>query len=230
MKKRGHITSKDLERAESRILRQLYYQVNKIFSSPSNQAIPPRVLSYYQEFMMSLDQYLNDKQILLKEKSSVLPFHVYLLVQKLDIFKHLLPKIALDYFKMFIEPIDLTNICFILDEFYLDKSAMIGEVIAQGIVLLEAYYSKKAVFDNIPTKFYTRIKKYRREFKLIFQETIDIVKVFSFLSNKSTENTVDSESSEFKEIKQQIDHLTNFKSFHQSNIEVNSTHLENIND
>lgn len=222
MKKRGHITSKDLERAESRILKQLYSQLIDNVSSSPDQAIPSRVLPYYQEFILSLDQYLNDNQKALKEKSSSLPFHVYLLVQKLEIFKHLLPKIALDYFKMFIEPVDLSNLCFILDQFYLDKSALVGEVIAQGIILLEAYYLKKAVFDKIPTKFYTRIKKYRRELKPIFQDIVNNLNLEYSSCIDSNEIKDNSISPEFKDIKQRIDNLTLFNN-HDSSDEDGSS-------
>ena len=178
LKSRGHITTKDIERAESRILRQLYSQLTHFDETKDEHKIfPHRVLSYYQDFINTIDQHLYDRHKTLLDKHGRVPFHAYLLAQKIDIFKRLLPKIALDYFKSFIEPDDLSLLETIIDQFYDDKSAMVGELIAQGIILLELFFNKQASLENIPTKFLTRVKKYRHElippFQKIFEECIE---------------------------------------------------------
>ncbi len=160
---KGHITSKDIERAEGRILRQLYNQtvgLNEELKLDKNLPI----LTYYKEFMNQMDYYLNDKYKKLLKKKSVLPFHVYQLVQKIALMKKILPKVAIDYFKIYIEPEDFVNLEYIIDKFYQEKNAMVGELISQSIILLENYYNKTAQLVDMPQKFMTRIKKYRSEF------------------------------------------------------------------
>ena len=173
LKNRGHITSKDVDRAESRILRQIYSQMYSSEDLEKRSVFPKRVLSYYQEYMISLDLYLNENQRKLQLKQQNLPFHVYVLTQKTAILKKILPKIALDYFKMYIEPNDLEVLKAVIDDFYYNKNAIVGELKTQGIIILEKYYGNDAIInEHLPTKFFTRVRKYRLEFGPVFSEII----------------------------------------------------------
>lgn len=188
---KGHITSKDIERAEGRILRQLYNQtfgINK--SNNLDKKFPSQVLTYYREFMKHLDLYLNQKQRKLQAKKDVLPFHVYQLIQKIELMKKILPKVAMDYFKMYIEPEDFVNLESIIDDFYKDKNAMIGELVCQSIILLENYFDKQAQLINMPQKFMTRIKKYRLEFSTEFSLLKDQVTCSYQSGNESADDDI----------------------------------------
>ena len=202
---KGHITSKDVERAENRILRQLYQQVYQADQEEeTNQAnIPGRVLCYYQEFMKDFTIHLNERQRKLLEKHGVLPFHIYLLVQKIAILKRILPKVALDYFNIYIEPKDRENINMVIDTFYENRSAVVGELMTQGIVILEEYYQKTAcVPEQAPTKFFTRLRKYRLEFGPQYKELIE--KLTEILEESVEDSAI------VTEIKGQIHNLTDF--------------------
>jgi hypothetical protein len=204
LKKRGHITSKDIDRAESRILRQMYSQESE---SESQNKMPTRVLAYYQEFMQNMDQYLNKRQKKMAEINPQLPFHVYLLIQKIAILKKILPKIAMDYFQLYIEHKDLVKLGKILDTFYEQRPGMVGELLAQGIVLLEQYYQKEASLESVPTKVLTRVRKYRLEFGPEFKE------IFNNMNQEQTykvENITENESELVTDIKEQITALTDF--------------------
>lgn len=186
---RGHISSKDVDRAESRILRQIYTQLYYTEEARNQPIFPARVLSYYQEFMHSLDLHLNEKQRVLQEKQSVLPFHMYLLTQKMAILKKILPKIALDYFRLYIESKDFEILKLVIDEFYHDKSAMVGELITQGVIILEKYYSKEALITkDAPTKFLTRLRKYNILFGSSFEEVITSLKEIKVEEIPATDN------------------------------------------
>ena len=71
---KGHITIKDIERAESRILRQLYQEINRSADSTTKTAssstkVPERVLNYYRQFMINIDEHLIERQRKLQEKN-----------------------------------------------------------------------------------------------------------------------------------------------------------------
>ena len=210
---KGHITSKDIERAEGRILRQIYYQENSINKlDPKTPKIPTRVFNYYRAFITSLDTYLNDNQKQLQEKGPMLPFHVYLLVQKKELMKRILPKIASEYFKCYIDPKDLMNLNGIIDEYYRDKNAMVGELVAQSIVILEQYYNRDANLEqsgsgNLPRKFLTRIRKYRETFSDEFRQIIGFVR--KNLINEEVESEVILENPFVTEINERIDESIN---------------------
>lgn len=129
---------------------------------------------------------------------------MYLLIQKIAILKRILPKIALDYFSIYIEQEDLTKLFAVLDEFYYDKNAIVGELVTQSIVLLENYYGKEAGIDgSMPKKFFTRLKKYRSLFSQEFKTVIDQINQIKVLEQEE-------ESQLVTDIKKQITELTTF--------------------
>ena len=86
---KGHVTTKDIERAEARILRQLYNQISgndeQEESNQTSKKLPSEVLNYYRDFMIHLEGHLNERQRGLLEKTTnqrpTLPFHLYLIAQ-----------------------------------------------------------------------------------------------------------------------------------------------------
>ena len=194
---KGHITSKDIERAEGRILRQLYEQAYAVKDEQhSAKKLPQQVLIYYQDFMMNLEQHLNENQRKLQEKKSILPFHVYQLVQKIDVMKKIIYKVSIDYFKRYISQEEFSHLSYIIDEFYKEKNALAGEIVAQLIILLEQYYQTEAILEDLPKKFMTRVRKYRidlsEEFKLIIERIKESIEVSdNFINEDMIEDTED---------------------------------------
>ncbi len=205
-RRKGHITSKDIERCESRILRQLYNETVRENNLSKNNELPGRVLEYYRNFIIDLDQYLNDNQKKLQERNPLLPYHVYLLAQKKELLKKILPKISLEYFTSYIELKDLETLGIVIEEFYKDKNAMVGELVAQAIVLIEQYFHKIAIIDNMPKKFRTRVKKYRNDFSLAFKLSIDTIRDESHSNIVETPET--HKSQYVLEVKKEVNHLT----------------------
>ena len=111
----------------------------------------------------------------------------------------------MDYFTIYIEPKDSAHICAIIDQFYESRSAMVGELMTQGIVILEEYYQKTAIVpEQAPTKFLSRLRKYRIDFAPQYRELIAKL-------NSTTEGVeIPIESETVTEIKTQIHNVTDF--------------------
>ena len=164
---KGHVTMKDIQRAEGNILKDLFSLENNQTPQFYFNKLPEGTLTHYRQMIHNLDELIPEDYGLIKKlqhRNIEIKYngHIFTWVVRKEIMRKLIYNIAYQYKYIMTDAME-KKVQYIIERLFLQREILaLGDLPSLCIVLLDYITpTKLELQENMPKRFYTRINAYR---------------------------------------------------------------------